>query len=71
MNALILALVFSAQCPTGCACAPALVIAPQPPTTTVETTDDTTRRHPALHALKAIGKGVNHLRPFRRGRRGC
>jgi len=39
------------------------------PTTVEVNCADFHRRRPAVRALRAVGRGLNHLRPFRRDRR--
>jgi hypothetical protein len=65
MESLAIAIALCCPCPAG----PTVTVTPT--AVDVSSTNETTRRHPIAHAVKTIGKGVNHLRPFRGHRRGC
>ena len=69
MNALILAIALTGQGPAAGQCPTETTVTVSQETTSVEITERSARRHPVARAVKAIGKGLNHLRPFHRGRR--
>lgn len=54
-----------------CPCLPTEIRVEVTPAETTVTVEQRRRRHPTVAVLKAVGKAVNHLRPFHGRRRGC